>query len=208
VHIRVIKAKGQTKKRISFLTNFVRKTAENNWKLLRSLFEWFEICYFCPKPCFMRAPNYWYVDGDKKQSVSGARIDWEDHRYFVLAYNGQFFRGELLDDSSEDRTLTIKLNHRVFICRKEGSLDELIAAMGLDKPKVRKLKILEAPMPGRILRIAVRVGDELTFGDEILSLEAMKMENILKAEGVGTVKAVLVNAEDVVEKGSVLIEFE
>ena len=63
-------------------------------------------------------------------------------------------------------------------------------------------------MPGRIVQVSVTVGQELNIGDEILSLEAMKMENILKAEGVGTVKAIFAEANQVVEKGFVLIEFE
>ena len=63
-------------------------------------------------------------------------------------------------------------------------------------------------MPGRIVNIAVTVGQALEVGDEILSLEAMKMENVLKAEGVGTVKAIHIATNDVVDKGSVLIEFE
>jgi biotin carboxyl carrier protein len=54
----------------------------------------------------------------------------------------------------------------------------------------------------------VQVGQELNPGDEILSLEAMKMENVLKAEGIGTVKAILVKADQVVDKGTVMIEFE
>jgi pyruvate carboxylase subunit B len=63
-------------------------------------------------------------------------------------------------------------------------------------------------MPGRVVMIHVSVGQELQVGDEILSLEAMKMENSLKAEGIGKVKAILVENGQVVEKGVVLIEFE
>jgi biotin carboxyl carrier protein len=63
-------------------------------------------------------------------------------------------------------------------------------------------------MPGRIVQISVEVGQELAVGDEILSLEAMKMENVLKADGIGTVKAILITANQVVDKGDVLIEFE
>ena len=80
--------------------------------------------------------------------------------------------------------------------------------MGLDVPKVRKLKELQAPMPGRIVNIAVEIGQELNVGDDILSLEAMKMENVLKAEGIGVVKAINFSNDDVVEKGAVIIEFE
>lgn len=150
----------------------------------------------------------WNFDGQDIPSSEGAVLQWEDHRYFTLTYKGKAFHGELLDNQSESNYLKLKLNHRVFEVRKKGPLDELIAAMGLDVPKVKKLKELAAPMPGRIVNIAVEIGQELQVGDDILSLEAMKMENVLKAEGVGIVKEIRIQTNDVVVKGAVLIEFE
>lgn len=150
----------------------------------------------------------WKVDGQEMVSSEGAVLQWEDHRFFRLIYQGKVFHGELMEEKSESNYLKIKLNHRVFEVHKKGALDELISAMGMDVPKIKKLKELEAPMPGRIVNIAVAIGQELNVGDDILSLEAMKMENVLKAEGVGIVKAIKVNSNDVVDKGMVLIEFE
>ena len=150
----------------------------------------------------------WNIDEKETKSSSGSVIKWDDERFFTLTFNGKEFFGEILEEKSEDHKLKIKINHRVFEVKKKGELDELIAALGLDVPKVRKLKELQAPMPGRIVNIAVTVGQALEVGDEILSLEAMKMENVLKAEGVGTVKAIHISTNDVVDKGSVLIEFE
>jgi len=151
--------------------------------------------------------RHWLFDDNDVLGVEGAIIDWEDARFFTLTYKGTAFNGEILADNSEENQLIIKINHRVFNIRKKGPLDNLIKALGLDKPKIKQLKELPAPMPGRILKIFVNIGDSLQPGDEILSLEAMKMENILKAEGTGTVKTILVNSNQVVEKGAVLIEF-
>ena len=109
--------------------------------------------------------------------------------------------------NSENNQLTIKINQRVFQVKKRGELDELIASLGLDVPKIKKLKELKAPMPGRVLKIFVKEGDEIQIGDNVLSLEAMKMENILKAEGIGTVSKICISEGDVVDKGAVLIEF-
>lgn len=150
----------------------------------------------------------WTVDGQDIESGINSMITWDDHRFFTLVHNGMTFHGEVMEEDLENNKLRLKINHRVFEVKKKGSLDELIASMGLDKPKVRQLKELVAPMPGRIVNIAVEVGQELDLGDEILSLEAMKMENVLKAEGVGKVKSISIAKDDVVEKGSVLIEFE
>ena len=63
-------------------------------------------------------------------------------------------------------------------------------------------------MPGRILEVKIEIGQELQVGDDILSLEAMKMENILKADGFGKVKEILIQSNQVVEKGATLIIFE
>lgn len=154
------------------------------------------------------ANRTWYFDGKEVIGTDGAALRWDDDRYFTLTYKGKKFFGELIENQSESNALTIKINQRVFSVRKKGELDDLIAALGLDKPKVRKLKELAAPMPGRIVQVAVAVGQELQPGDEILSLEAMKMENVLKAEGIGTVKAILIEPNQVVDKGAILIEFE
>lgn len=154
------------------------------------------------------ANRIWNFDGESTIGNEGAVISWDDSIFFTLKYNGESYHGEILNEGTESNVLQIKINHRVFEVRKKGELDELIAALGLDVPKVRKLKELQAPMPGRIVGVNVTIGQELNVGDEILSLEAMKMENVLKAEGIGKVKAILVNADQVVEKGAVLIEFE
>ena len=154
------------------------------------------------------ANRVWNIDGKEVVGTEGSAIRWDDHQFFTLTYKGQKFFGELLEDNTEENYLKIKINQRVFEVKKKGELDDLISALGLDVPKVRKLKELQAPMPGRIVQVAVQVGQELNVGDEILSLEAMKMENVLKAEGVGVVKAILVESNQVVDKGTVLIEFE
>jgi len=154
------------------------------------------------------ANRIWKFDGQETVGSDGAVVQWEDHQYFTLTYNGQTFSGEVLEEKTESNFLLIKLNHRVFEIRKQGELDDLISAMGLDVPKVRKLKELQAPMPGRIVNIAVAIGQELEVGDDILSLEAMKMENVLKAEGVGIVKEINIKNDEIVDKGAVLIEFE
>jgi acetyl/propionyl-CoA carboxylase alpha subunit len=67
---------------------------------------------------------------------------------------------------------------------------------------------LVAPMPGMIVRIAVQVGDVVQAGQSLIVMEAMKMENELRATTAGTVKAVLAQAGTAVEKGAILLELE
>ena len=67
---------------------------------------------------------------------------------------------------------------------------------------------LLAPMPGMIVRVAVQVGDTVEPGQSLVVMEAMKMENELRATSAGTVKAVLAQPGTAVEKGAVLLELE
>ena len=150
----------------------------------------------------------WLFDQKETASSEGAAVSWIDHRFFTLEFEGAKYHGEILSDRSEEHELIIKINHRVVHVRKKHSLDELIHQLGMDKPKVRKIKTYNAPMPGRILSILVEVGDEVALGSPLLSLEAMKMENTLKSTGIGKVKLINVIPGAVVEKGAQLIEFE
>jgi biotin carboxyl carrier protein len=67
---------------------------------------------------------------------------------------------------------------------------------------------LTAPMPGLIVRINVKVGDRVGQGQGLVVMEAMKMENELRASAAGIVKHVHATVGSAVEKGMVLIEME
>jgi pyruvate carboxylase subunit B len=65
-----------------------------------------------------------------------------------------------------------------------------------------------APMPGLIVRVSVVAGDSVQAGQGVVVMEAMKMENELRAQAAGRVKSVSVSPGTAVEKGTLLIEFE
>jgi pyruvate carboxylase subunit B len=67
---------------------------------------------------------------------------------------------------------------------------------------------LRAPMPGLIVQLRVKVGDTIAAGDGLVVMEAMKMENELRAQAAGTVRAVHVSVGAAVEKGALLVELE
>jgi biotin carboxyl carrier protein len=68
--------------------------------------------------------------------------------------------------------------------------------------------VIRAPMPGLVVRVLAQAGDSLPAGAGVLVLEAMKMENELRAATAGVVKAVRAEPGQAVEKGQVLVEFE
>ena len=65
-----------------------------------------------------------------------------------------------------------------------------------------------APLPGRVIEIKVRIGDEVKAGQEVLILEAMKMENAIATDFAGKVKQILVAPGETVATDAVLIEIE
>jgi acetyl/propionyl-CoA carboxylase alpha subunit len=67
---------------------------------------------------------------------------------------------------------------------------------------------LEAPMPGKVIAVKVQVGQRVAKGDEVLIVEAMKMENAVRAPRSGTIRAVAVRVGDRVSPGVVLVELE
>lgn len=65
---------------------------------------------------------------------------------------------------------------------------------------------LKAPMPGLVVRVLATQGAEVQAGEPLVVMEAMKMENELRAPSAGKVSVVLVKVGDAVEKGAVLVE--
>ena len=69
-------------------------------------------------------------------------------------------------------------------------------------------KTVTAPLPGSITKISVKVGDRINIGDQVVLMEAMKMENSISAEAAGTVKAILCKEGDQVQSGQALVELD
>jgi len=101
----------------------------------------------------------------------------------------------------------LELDGRTFSAEvldaRAATVRELSAAVG-GRGEVVSLR---APMPGLVVRVAVGEGDAVQEGDTVLIVEAMKMENELRATGEARVARVLAAPGDAVEKGQVLVEF-
>jgi propionyl-CoA carboxylase alpha chain len=69
-------------------------------------------------------------------------------------------------------------------------------------------KLLLCPMPGLFVKVDVNVGDEVHEGQALCTVEAMKMENILRAEKKSVVKEIKVQAGDRLAVDEVIMEFE
>ena len=65
-----------------------------------------------------------------------------------------------------------------------------------------------SPMPGTVLEVRAKPGDEVEEGQTLVVVEAMKMENVLRAETDGTIKTITVEPGDSVAADELLVEFE
>ncbi len=85
-------------------------------------------------------------------------------------------------------------------------ISELEALM-VSKVVVEESSELQAPLSGQIAAIKVKEGQEVTAGQEIMILTAMKMENLILAERDGKIAKIFVNEKDNVVRGQILLEF-
>lgn len=107
---------------------------------------------------------------------------------------------------------------RTFCCVQDGEALYLFwegrVYRLIDEGEVRRAAArhapgaLEAPMPGRVIKLSVEAGQEVERGQEVLVVEAMKMENALKAPRAGRVTAIHARIGDMVAPGRVLVEIE
>ena len=104
----------------------------------------------------------------------------------------------------------IKLKHlkKKKTVKIEDTVQQVIRSLGYHSLKSKHADSFVAPMPGLVLNVLVKEGDEVKKGDHLITLEAMKMENILKAAHDGRIKKILVDKTDKVEKNQLLLLFD
>lgn len=78
--------------------------------------------------------------------------------------------------------------------------------VGLSRHKTQGAGLVKTPMPGRVIKVLVKEGDEVKVGQPLVVVEAMKMENELGAERDGVVKKIFVSPGATVEGGARLLE--
>ncbi len=103
----------------------------------------------------------------------------------VVLVNGQPFQVEIQDEQER----------------------RLRAAVGKGETRLGK-RVVTAPMPGKVVKLLVKPGDAVSPGDGVIVVEAMKMENELKAPAAGTVREIRVEEGKAVGGGDVLVVIE
>ncbi|MFN9356847.1 MAG: biotin/lipoyl-containing protein, partial [Alphaproteobacteria bacterium] len=83
-----------------------------------------------------------------------------------------------------------------------------LAGHMIEKPPADTSKQLLCPMPGLVISIQVQVGQDVKAGEVLAVVEAMKMENVLRAERDGVVKRIAAKPGDSLPVDAVILEFE
>ncbi len=122
-------------------------------------------------------------------------------------YNSHSYQAELISYNENDKVAVIKLNNNRYEIKLKDDTDLLLEQLGIGS-KSNKVQSIKAPMPGLVLQVIVKEGDTVKKGDGLLVLEAMKMENLIKAQGEGKVKKVHITKGAKVEKNQPMIEME
>ena len=149
---------------------------------------------------------------DNKIIIDGQNADIDlvhiyKEKYHIID-NNESFNIEVVRADFQNKTFEIKVNDTIYPIQLEDELDMLLEKMGMSAVGSNTMDNVKAPMPGLVLRITVEVGQEVNKGDNLIVLEAMKMENIIKATGISKIKNILVTEKQAVEKNQLLIEME
>ncbi|MEQ9467711.1 MAG: acetyl-CoA carboxylase biotin carboxyl carrier protein subunit [Ekhidna sp.] len=125
---------------------------------------------------------------------------------FKVFKGTKIFRVDVVERQGKE--MKLKVNDQLLNVSVTDHIDQILDKLGMDVAASTAVKDIKAPMPGSILNIIVAEGDEVRQGDQLLVLEAMKMENVIKSSGEGKVSKIYVAEKQNVEKNQVLISFE
>lgn len=124
--------------------------------------------------------------------------------YISFLFEGKSYLIDVLGEDTEYTVFTRNSFRTIQIFNDEMLLHKSLkkgGGMGQDAQ-------LKAGMPGKVIEIFVKAGDEVKAGKPLLIMEAMKMENEMRAAADVKIKEVCIKQGDSVESGAVLIKFE
>ncbi|MES2875175.1 MAG: acetyl-CoA carboxylase biotin carboxyl carrier protein subunit [Bacteroidota bacterium] len=126
---------------------------------------------------------------------------------FHILHKNRSFNAELITLNREEKKCSVRVNSRIYTMSLSDQFDELLHQLGMDNLNALKISELKAPMPGMVLKVLVSEGEEVKKGANLVILEAMKMENVIKSPADVFIKSIKVTPGGKVEKNQVMIIF-
>lgn len=151
-----------------------------------------------------RSEKYYARIGGEEKELEFHRLT--ENRLLILI-DGQSNEVDIWSNGF-DHSRTVFVRGREYSVGVEDyNLAQLRKTAGMTSESAME-KELHATMPGMVVDIKVEAGEAVTAGQPLLVIEAMKMENVIKAKSDATVKMIKATAGRSVEKGDILLEFE
>lgn len=147
------------------------------------------------------------VTGEYKVTIDGQvyKCIFKENQLYI---NGELFPIEVegvLDEGAVVRSSNRSMQIKVEQVRE---IEQVVVETVDHKTSGGGAGIITAPMPGKVISLKVKVGDEVKMNQVVIILEAMKMENEILSEVAGRVKEVKVKPGEAVEGGQTLIVVE
>ena len=144
--------------------------------------------------------------------LNGETFNWDvikikENTYHIIKDN-KSYNLEVLSIKPEEKSFFIKVDGIKYQFNAKDKYDELLHSLGMDNLASKKVSDLKAPMPGLVLEVSVEGGQQVSKGDALLILEAMKMENVIKSPTDGVIKSISINKGETVEKNQLILNFE
>lgn len=125
-----------------------------------------------------------------------------------LLQNQKSLTSKIIKSDVVNKTYHIQINSNPYEVNISDEVDVLIKKMGFERNESKETNAIHAPMPGLILDLMVKEGDEVKENQALLILEAMKMENEISSPRDAVIKKIHVKKGQAIENKFLIIEFE
>jgi len=165
--------------------------------------------------------KYFVTIDDQEHAID---VEVRPNGELVVSLDGHTYENDVV--VFDDNALSVRIDGRVLDLTVEGQPPDVgVIASGhrayvkVESDRLRAAqaarrggggageKAISAPMPGRVVKVLVAIGDEVAAGQGVIVIEAMKMENELKAKGAGKIAEIHVKPGEAIESGARLISF-
>ncbi|MEW7277078.1 acetyl-CoA carboxylase biotin carboxyl carrier protein subunit [Aquimarina sp. 2201CG1-2-11] len=143
-----------------------------------------------------------------EQDISEMDIIKDSNSSYHLIHNHQSYQTKIVKRDFASKKYTISVNGNSYQVAIHDILDMQIKEMGFSLGSSKQIHQIKAPMPGLLLDVHVKIGQQIKEDDPLFILEAMKMENSILSPRDGVIKSISAVKGTTVDKGELLIEFE
>lgn len=140
--------------------------------------------------------------------IESKNIQPLSNKKFHLIENNKSISADLEAIDLNAGIVILTINGRNYKYNILNPVQQMIHDLGMNKKNTNQDSAVKAPMPGIVLSVDVNLNDYVVKGQNLLKLEAMKMENIIKSPKEGKIIKMNIQKSDKVDKNQVLVEIE